>query len=428
MDPIYALVDANAMYVSCERIFDPKLARVPCVVLSSNDGNCVARSDEAKALSIKMGQPFFQVKHLIEEHGLVALSSNFALYGDISQRFMTILSGYTPQMEVYSIDESWLRLDGLESLWPSFTEMGQHIRERVRMWINLPVCVGIGPTKTLSKYGNFLAKKNPQFNGVCDLMAMSRAERNEWFWKTDVSEVWGVGSRIAARLYDMDINNIYELRTTCQKQIRATFGVVMERTVMELRGISCLDLEEVAPNKKSIVSSKSFGQSVETYDELVQAVTAYVARASEKLRRQNSVCSVIHTFVETNRFRLDEKQYSAGVGVPLVAPTSDARTLTAAALLGLQAVYREGYLFKKAGVMLLGISDAGVVQGSLFDDQVVKCSDEIMGALDGLNQRFGRGTLRLASQGMASRWTARADRRTPAYTTRWTDLPVARAN
>ena len=426
--PLFALCDVNSMYCSCERAFDPKLIGKPVIVLSNNDGNAVARTDEAKALGIKMGEPFFKIRHLVKEQGLVALSSNYVLYGDMSARFSAILSEYSPSVEIYSIDENFLRVDGMEAIWPSFTDMGQEIRQRIRQDIALPVCVGYGPSKTLAKFANFLAKKNKQFEGVCNLMEMTRDERITWFDRTDVSEVWGCGHRITARLRDMGINSVQELRRTSPKHIRTHFGVVMERTVQELRGVSCLTMEEVAPAKKEICCSRSFGSLVTTLDELSESVTTHIARAAEKLRLQNSMASVVQTFIQTNRFRTDDPQYSAAVSVPLIEPSNDTRILTAAALVALRHIYKPGFQYKKSGIMLMGLQDQAIKQLTLFDAIDPENTLQVMGALDSVNHRFGRGTLRLASEGISNRgWVTKADNRTPAYTTRWSDVPVVRA-
>ena len=414
------------MYCSCERAFDPRLIGKPVIVLSNNDGNAVARTDEAKALGIKMGEPFFKIRHLVRERGLVALSSNYTLYGDMSARFSAILAEYSPSVEIYSIDENFLRVDGLEALWPSFKVMGQVIKQRIRTDITLPVCVGFGPSKTLAKLANFLAKKNQQFEGVCNLMEMSRDERADWFERTDVSEVWGCGSRITARLRDMGIDTVQQLRRAPPKYIRNHFGVVMERTQMELRGISCLDMEEVALAKKEICCSRSFGTMVTRIEDLAESVTKHVSHAAEKLRRQGSVAAVVHVFIHTNRFRSEDPQYGGAVSVPLIEPCSDTRSLVSAALIGLGHIYRSGFEYKKAGIMLMGLQAAATRQLTLFD-AIDPCNGlQIMGALDEINQRFGRGTLRMASEGTRPRgWVMRADNRTPAYTTRWEDVPVA---
>jgi len=263
---------------------------------------------------------------------------------------------------------------------------------------------------------------------VCNLMEMTREERIDWFDRTDVSEVWGCGHRITTRLRDMGINTVQDLRRTSPKYIRSHFGVVMERTVHELRGVSCLDMEEVAPAKKEICCSRSFGTMATTLSEMTQSVTKHVTHAAEKLRRQRSMCSVVQTFIQTNRFRTDDPQYNAAVSIPLIEPSNDTRILTAAALIALRHIYKPGFQYKKAGIMLMGLQDESAKQLTLFDTVEPENTLQVMGALDLVNQRFGRGTLRLASQGVASAdWITRADSRTPAYTTRWSDVPVVSA-
>ena len=250
---MYALVDCNNYYCNCERVFNPRLEGRPLVVLSNNDGCAVARSQEAKDLGVKMGTPWFQLQDLVRRHRLVGLSSNYTLYGDMSARVVQVLSQFTPDYEVYSIDESFLRVERMQLLWPSFTAMGQAIRTRVRQWTGIPVCVGLGPTRTLAKLSNHIAKKNPRFGGVFDMTAYPPAELDALLSSIDVGEVWGVGRRIAEKLQAMGIHTVQDLRRSSPKMIRAHFSVVMERTVNELQGIPCMDLEEVAPPKKQII-------------------------------------------------------------------------------------------------------------------------------------------------------------------------------
>ena len=307
---LFALVDVNNMYVSCERVFNPALEGKPVVVLSNNDGCAVARSAEVKALGVKMGEPWFKLKDLAKEHGIIALSSNYELYGDISHRIMTILRDYSPHVEVYSIDESFLDLDGLGSIWHTPSELGQSIRQRIRQWVGVPVCVGIAPTKTLAKLANHIAKKRPIFDSVCDLATMEEGDVNALLSSIDVGEVWGVGRRLADQLRETGISTVQQLRQSSSSWLRSRFGVVMERTGNELRGLSCLDLEDVVPAKKQITTSRSFGQPVFTIDELRESVASYVSRAAEKLRSQQSVCEAIQVFVMTNRFKTTDRQYS----------------------------------------------------------------------------------------------------------------------
>jgi DNA polymerase V len=428
-DEVFALVDVNNMYVSCERAFCPTLQNKPVVVLSNNDGAIVARSQEVKDLGVKMGVPFFQIAELVKEHGIVALSSNYTLYGDMSNRLVEILRGYSPSIEVYSIDESFVNLRGLEGLWASRTEMGQDMRKRILQWTALPVCVGVGSSKTLAKLANHVAKKVPLFKGVCDFTTMSKARMDWLFERIEVGEVWGVGRRIAAKLEVMGIHTVQDLKNSPTREIKSRFGVVMERTVNELNGLSCLALEEVAPARKEIVSSKSFGEMVTSLDELSQAVSLYLARATEKLRAQRSTCGALHVFIMTNRFRENDRQYSNGLTIPLVTPTDDSRVLGGAALHALELIYRPGYNYKKAGVMLMDLNPKGIVQGSLFANPWEGTEpNRTMEVLDSLNKRFGRDCLQLASSGTHHRWQTKADRKTPRYTTSWNEFPIAKAN
>lgn len=422
----FALVDVNNFYVSCERTFDPRLENRPVVVLSNNDGCAVARSNEVKALGVKMGQPWFEMRELTKKHGIIALSSNYTLYGDMSNRVMTILRDFSPAVEVYSIDESFLQLDGLDGLWNSYCAMGQEIRRRVLMWTGLPVCVGIASSKTLAKLANHLAKKRPEFDGVCDLSALTDEQIRSYLSSLDVGEVWGVGRRIAARLADMSIDTAQSLREACPKQIRQHFGVVMERTVHELRGLSCLPLEEVPPPRKQIVCSRSFGAPVQTYGELRESVSNYIQRAAEKLRAQASVCHAVYVYIETSRFRENERHYCNGVTIPLSDASNDSRRLVAAALFGLRHIFRAGFNYKKAGVMLMEISPEAVQQASLLRAANPR-AEQLMATLDKLNMEYGRNTLYLASAGIQHRWAARFENRTPRYTTRWDELPKAKS-
>ena len=424
---MFALVDVNNFYVSCERVFQPQLENVPMVVLSNNDGCAVARSAEVKALGVKMATPWFKIKELAKEHGILALSSNYTLYGDMSNRATAVLRDFSPDIEVYSVDESFLRVESVAHLYGGVTAMGQQIRQRAKQWTGLPVCVGCGPTKTLAKIANHLAKKIPEFDGVCDLHAMTRPERLQWMSQLEAGEVWGVGRRIARRLNAMGIDTVLDLRNASIKEVRAQFGVVMERTCNELRGISCLDLEDVAPPKQQIMSSRSFGSPVETLAELREAVASYVARAAEKLRCQGSVAAAVHVYIQTNRFKESDPQYREGLVVPLPEPTDDTRALTSAAILGLGLIFKPGFKYKKAGIMLTLISDKSKRQETLFDEPSQReRSAKLMLAMDAINAEFGRDTVRTGASGTDKRWAMRSENRSPRFTTRWDELPVAR--
>lgn len=423
--PQFALVDVNNFYVSCERVFQPELATTPMVVLSNNDGCAVARSNEVKALGVRMGVPWFKMKDLAKQHGIRAFSSNYTLYGDMSNRVALVLRGFSPEIEIYSIDEAFLRIETVAQLYGGAVVMGEQIRHRVKQWTGLPVCVGIAPTKTLAKLANHMAKKRPECDGVCDLHALTRPERLSYMADIDVGEVWGVGPRLAPRLKEMGIQSVLDLRNASPKTLRLHFGVVMERVCSELRGISCLELEQVAPSKQQIMSSRSFGHSVEALDELREAVASYVAIAAEKLRRQGSVCAAVHVFVQCNPFRPEEPQNNAGTTVALVALSDDTMALTAAALRGLKTIYRSGFRYKKAGIMLTLLSDKGVQQGNLFDAPADQArSAALMSAMDEVNRLFGSAMLRSGASGTRQRWSMRSENRSPRFTTRWDELPV----
>lgn len=421
--PLVALVDVNNFFVSCERVFDPRLQGRPVVVLSSNDGCAIARSNEVKALGVKMGAPWFRMQALARRHGIVALSSNFTLYGDMSDRVVAVLREFSPQVEVYSIDESFVGLDGLAGRWLSPAAMGQAMRRRVLQWTGLPVCVGVAPTKTLAKLANHVAKKQLRFDGVCDFSAMTDDELAALLAGIDVEEVWGVGRRTAEALRGLGIGTAGELRQADAGRLRTRFGVVLARIVCELRGEPCLGLEEVETPRQQIIASRSFGEPVTVRDEVGAAVSTFVARAAERLRGQESLCGAIRVSVETSRFR--EPCYANGVTVPLPEPTDDTRVLAGAALSGLRRIFRQGFLYKKAGVVLMDLSPAADRQQGLFDAVAAdrEKSARVMAALDAVNAAYGRDTLFVGSAGTNPRWLTRAGRRTPRYTTDWDELP-----
>ena len=425
---MFALVDANNFYVSCHRVFHPRLKGKPVVVLSNNDGCCVARSNEVKALSVKMGTPWFHLRELALQHGILAFSSNYALYGDLSQRFMRVLAQFSPYQDIYSIDECFLDFTGFNRL--DLTDYGQTIRQRVLHWVGLPVCVGIAPTKTLAKLANHVAKKREQHQGVFDYSRLSQDQQDELLASIEVGEVWGIGRRLSERLARLCINTVKDLRDADPKTLRRRFSVTVERTVLELRGIACLDLEEVTPPKKEIISSRSFGKLVAELGDLEQAVASYTARATEKLRRQHSVTGAIQVFLQTNPHKADEPQYHPSIIVPLVEPSDDTGLLASRALLGLRQIYKPGYRYQKAGVMLLDLSDPETSQPDLFSHvstQDRQRSRRRMETLDHINRKMGQGTLRLAAEGFQHAWKMRTDYPSPRYTTRWAELPVAYA-
>jgi DNA polymerase V len=424
--PVFALVDVNNFYVSCERVFNPKLEGVPMVVLSNNDGCAVARSAEAKALGVKMGEPWHKLKDFAKQHGILAYSSNYTLYGDMSQRAVEVLSTFTPNLEVYSVDESFLQIESLLNLYSSATEMGQQIRGRMRQWLGLPVCVGIGPTKTLAKLANHMAKKMPQFDGVCDLHVIPRSERVKWMAEIDVVEVWGVGRRVAARLNEMGVYTVLDLRNAKPTEIRKHFNVVLERTCQELRGVPCLELEGVATDKQQIMCSKSFGQPVTEVTHLCEAISVYVERVAQKLRAQQSLAAGLYVFLHTNPFNSRAAQYSANHHVCFSVPTDDTRQISDLAMQVIKYLYKPGFVYKKAGVMLTGLTEKARFQNDFFADTVgQERSTKLMKALDEINTKFGRDSLIFASSGFERRWAMKCGNCSPKYTTVWVDLPMA---
>lgn len=429
--PVFALVDCNNFYASCEKLFNPRLLNRPVVVLSNNDGCVVARSAEVKALGIPMGVPWFKLKDDARRHGILAFSSNYALYADMSNRVVEVLSAFSPNIEVYSIDESFLELSGFENSPGGLAGYGSEMRQRIADWLGLAVCVGIAPTKTLSKLANHCAKKNfAGVDGVCDFTTIPPDDLTKLFGKIEVGEVWGVGRKITAGLGAMGIYTVSQLRDSNAETIRARFSVVVERTVRELRGVSCIDLQEVVPDKQQIMSSRSFGQLIYDRAGLEHAVATYIAKAAEKLRAQDSLAGAVQVHIRTNIFKPEAPQYQRAITVPLPEATSDTRVLTLWALSVLRRIYRAGYGYHKAGVMLSNIVPRGSRQFSLFNTgggAGLDCSEKLMTAVDNINQRYGRGAVRLAAEGVEKDWQMRRGNLSPKYTTDWAGLPVVRA-
>ena len=419
-----ALVDCNNFYASCERVFNPRLKDKPIVVLSNNDGCVVARSNEVKALGIRMGAPWFKIAQEAERLGIIAFSSNYALYGDMSARVMEILSQFTPQQEIYSIDECFLGLDGFAHV--DLVAYGQSIRSRVRQWTGIPVSVGIASTKTLAKLANHVAKKRPEFAGVCDLLRFSPRELDLLLSDIAVGEVWGVGPRINHRLQAMGIETVLDLRRADARHIRQQFSVVLERTVAELNGVACVDLEQAHQPRQQIMSSRSFGLPVTTLRDMREAVASYISRAAEKLRRQGSVAGNVCVYVTTNPFKQDEPQYQRSTVVSLAKPTDDTLRLVAAARLGVDSIFRHGYRYKKAGVLLAGLERKALQHASLFDDvEADGKSARLMRAIDAINVRMGKDAVGSAAAGIDQPWQMRRERKSPGYTTDWDELALA---
>lgn len=390
-----------------------------------------------------MGAPWFQIKHLAESDGLVALSANFALYGDMSDRMMSLAAGLGPDQEIYSIDESFINLEGVRG---NLTERARKVRQRILEWTGIPCCVGLGATKTLAKLANHIAKSADRKPGsypvhlgqVCDLAAMDDGQREELYATTAVNEVWGVGPRIGAKLIAGGITTVLDLVRMDAATARRGWSVVLERTVRELQGTACIGFEDSPSTKQEIACTRSFGRPVTELEPLIEAVSEFASRAAVKLRRQHSHASAVLCFIRTSPFRPDA-QYSRSMVVPLLRPTADTTLIAQAAIQGLQRIFKPGFNYAKAGVMLLELQPDTRVQGEL-DLGGLECEDRsaLMSTMDQVNERYGRGTVQLASAGIkgnrkATRkddirtWSMRQERRTPQYTTRWEDMPVVRA-
>jgi len=418
-----AISDSANFYVSAERIFDPTLKNVPVIVLSNNDGCAVARSDEAKALGIKMGEPLHLIRDKVEAHGIRVFSSNYTLYGDISRRVVEVYEDFTPNVEIYSIDECFLDFGG-------FRDRAQHaraLRAAVLRRIGVPVRVGIAPTKTLAKCANEIAKKNPIFAGVLDMMDDALAD---WLLPlVPVGDIWGIGHRTEAKLHGLGIRTAAELRAMPIRQARALGTVVLERTVLELQGEPCLAFEDVEPQRKGMAVTRSAGTPMMDFDTLFQAITAHATRAAEKLRQHGLVAGTLTVFFHTNRHRPDRPQYSGSRSTRMTPMSSDTFDLVEAARRCALAAWPKSqsgaFGFTKAGVMLddlLRMEDRPL---TLFDAPKPK-SHALMAALDQVNDRFGKKTMVLASEGVTRTWQLRSDHRSPHYTTRIADLPVVR--
>ena len=418
--PVFALVDCNNFYASCEKLFRPDLKDTPVVVLSNNDGCVVARSREAKLLGIKMGVPVFQIKAEMQRHGILAFSSNYALYADLSSRVMRTLEEMAPRVEVYSIDEAFLDLTGIESVI-SLVEFGQQVRERIGHWIGITVCVGIAPTKTLAKLANHAAKKYPATQGVVDLTNPDRQRR--LLALVPVDDVWGVGRRLSKRLNALGITTALDLANASPRAIRDQFSVVLERTVRELNGESCIELEEIPPTKKQIVCSRSFGEKVTHFELLREAVCEYATRATEKLRKEQQQAKVMTVFIRTSPFKDNEPQYSNSASGELLIPSCDTRDFIELANHLLKRIWKDGFRYAKAGVMLSDFYDPGMFQPGLFDDVSTRSnSQQLMSVLDTINQS-GAGKVFFAGQGTKKDWSMKREHLSPAYTTRWDQLP-----
>ncbi len=417
MKNIFALVDCNNFYVSCERVFEPRLENRPVVVLSNNDGCVVSRSDEAKRLGIGMGVAFFKVKDYAEKHGVEAFSSNYTLYADMSRRVMETLCDFAPEIEVYSIDEAFLNLSGLGD---NLTDYGRRIRETVKQWIGMPVSIGIAETKTLAKIANRIAKRSCKAAGVFKLT--ERAHIDEALAQTNVENIWGIGIKTCIKLKRAGINTAHALHEVDVEWMRQRFGVTGVRTVYELRGTSCYELEEQPPAKKGITVSRIFGRKVETIEELKEAIASYASRAGEKLREGGLVAGAMTVFVMTSRFVDKRRRYFNSHTVNFPTATSYTPELISWAERSVERLYQKGFLFNKAGIILSDLVSEGRVQANFLDKIDRQKSRRLMRAVDAVNARLLHKPLRWAAEGISQPWRTKFTKRSKRYTTRWDEL------
>ena len=417
MKEIFALVDCNNFYVSCEKAFSPALQGKPVIVLSNNDGCVVARSNEVKALGVPMGIAAFKIRGLIEKNNIEIFSSNYSLYADMSSRVMHALSYFTPQIEVYSIDEAFLNLAGFGSDLACY---GRKIKNTVLKWTGIPVSIGIAQTKTLAKVANKIAKTSPEAAGVFDLT--NPAIIDDTLKTIEVEKVWGVGIKSAIKLKRAGVRTALQLKNADITWIRKTFGVCGVRTVYELRNIACYGLEDNPPARQSIVVSRSFGKPVETIDELKEALAAFAARAGEKLREENLFANVLTAFAMTNRF--DPKtRYFNSRAVFFPQATHYTPHLISAALSAAEIIYRPASRFKKAGVLLSGLVDGKNIQRNLFDSTDTPKTERLMHTVDRVNILYPDSGLKWAAEGLNQSWQVKFSRRSPRYTTIWSEIP-----
>lgn len=417
MSQVFALCDANNFYVSCERVFDANLIGRPVVVLSNNDGCIIARSNEAKAIGIKMGTPIFEIKDVIQNNCVKVFSSNYALYGDMSNRVMGVLQDLTPDVEVYSIDEAFLRFDKENE---SLTKTGRTIKETVYKWTGIPVSIGLGETKTLAKLANRLAKKSEKAKGVLDL---SQSPFQDYALEcTPVADVWGIGRQSEKKLKTKGITNAKQLRDIDLRWAKRNLTVVGARIIEELRGISCIPFESAPPPKKSVTVSRSFGNVVTSLEGLKQAVAFFTVRASEKLRRNKLCASAITIFAATNRFAKNETYYSNSVTIEMAYPTSAMNELMERAMTAIEKIYKPYCNFKKAGVMFTGLVPEDTLTKRLYDDDEGQKQKRLSDAMDRINNRFGRDAIRLGIIDGKQSWKTKFQKRSKRYTTNWNEL------
>ncbi|MCX2429009.1 DUF4113 domain-containing protein, partial [Acinetobacter baumannii] len=423
---VFFLIDVNNMYVSCERVFDPSLNDRPVIVLSNNDGCAVARSNESKALGIKMGVPLFQIKDIVQQHNVIVLSSNYAMYAEMSRRFHTILASYVTDEEVepYSIDECFVDFTAYEKNF-DLEKVGQQMRQQIWKWLGLPVCVGIGRSKTEAKIANHIAKKNPGFNSVCDLVSMDPCNKEYYFSLIDVSEVWGVGRKHSKKLQSMGINTVLDLACAEPREMQKKFSIVMARTIYELQGISCIEIEHTPPSKKQIVASRSFGGRVTELTDLKEAISMYAQDACKRLRDEGLLCGCMIAFVQSNPFDPNVPFYNKSITGSFSEPTDCAVDFVRAATRMLNEIYKEGIKYKKCGVVLTGLEPkSGHTYDLLTDFEMIEKKEQLMRALDNVHTKFGKKKIGVGPCFIPNRnWSMSRDKlsRNPF---KWDELPL----
>jgi DNA polymerase V len=421
---MFALVDCNCFYVSCERVFNPSLEGKPVVVLSNNDGCIVARSPEAKALGIPMGAPYHKYKAVLQNAGAIALSSNYELYGDMSHRVYDVLFASVPEVEIYSIDECFLDLSGFVHLGTDeLIELCTKLQEKVFKWTGIPTGIGIATTKVLSKVANRVAKKS--VSGVAELLTDEL--RYRVLSNLEIEDIWGINRRLGVRLRSHGITTAAQLRDANVSLIKQIMGIVGVRIMHELRGLSCLPLEAIAPPQKHMICSRSFGQPLTTLAQMHEAIAHHAARAGAKLRHRKLCASVLGVFLTTNRFKPNDLQYSNSVTVSLPTATNSSQILIRYAKLCMTSIFREGFSYKKCGVSLNDLSSVDAVQLDLLSPAVDRHDERLMSVIDTLNRRYGSGTIRFASEGMRQEWRMRSDLRSPRYTSCWDEILVVKS-
>ena len=419
---IFALADCNSFYASCERVFNPKLNNRPVVVLSNNDGCIVARTNEAKELGIKMGEPLFKAKKIIEKYNVKVFSSNYALYGSMSNRVMKILEQSFPNIEIYSIDEAFMEISDLKKIY-DYSEYAKKIREIILKWTGIPVSIGIGETKTLAKIANQIAKDNPKINGVFDITKIKNKEKI--LKKIKVGKIWGIGNKLSKFLIKNNIYNAYEFIKQDNRWVRKNMNVLGLKTKMELNGISCYELENSFKQRKSCCVSRSFGKKITSLKNMREAVSTYISRAAEKIRNEKLVSNNINLYIRTSPFKKVAKEYySNSVSIPLNFPTNNTIILNKATLLGLNKIFKKGYLYQKAGVILSGLENENS-DLNLFEEDGKK-KEFLMNAFDFINQKYGNNSVRIASEGIEKKWLMKRSKCSSNFTTNLKDLLVVK--